>query len=304
MNYKRIVAVDKDTGEILSNALLGSNEELILDTKKNLSDKQKAFLNNRNEFKSLCNHLGGYVHMIYCKDDILFNRINIDKANVSRIIYLATYLDYNNRNKGQLVINKQYNKIVPMDRATVKSVLKLNDRTFDRFLKDVKENNLLYEIDKKFYINTEYFNKGNINDLQKYQSYCRLFITTIRDLYEISKVSKHKVLANVFQLIPYIHYSNNMICHNPDAAEREAKPMTLEDIGLTLGISQDKGNLSKFMRELESFKINIEGKDCRIFRYVKLTDRNFFIVNPYVIYSGDNVEQLREVADKYFFREL
>ena len=38
---------------------------------------------------------------------------------------------------------EQFNKIIPMDRTTVKSVLKLNDRTFDRFLKDAKENNLL-----------------------------------------------------------------------------------------------------------------------------------------------------------------
>lgn len=303
MNYKRIVAIDKDTGEVLSNALLGSNEELILDTKKKLTDKQKGFLKNRNEFKTLSNHLGGYVHMIYCKNDILFNRINIDKANISRIIYLATYLDYNNRNEGQLVIKKHNNKIVPMDRITVKSVLKLNDSTFKRFLKDMKENNLLYETDKKFFINTEYFNKGNINGLPKDSSYCRLFISTIQDLYDISKTSKHKVLANVFQLIPYIHYSSNIICHNPNCNEDEICSMSLEEIGKLLNISDDKGNLSKFKRELESFIINIDGRDCRIFKHVRLTDGNFFVVNPYVIYSGDNVEQLRSIMDTYFFRD-
>ena len=303
MNYKRIVAVDADTGEIFGNALLGKNEEIVLDVKKKITDKQKNFLNNKNEFKSLCNHLGGYVHMIYCKNDVLFNKINIDKANISRIIYLATYLDYNNRNEGQLVINKQYNKVVPMDRITVKSVLKLSDRAFAYFLKDVKENNLLYEKDKKYYINTEYFNKGNINGLPKDNSYCRLFVTTIQDLYDISPTSKHKVLANVFQLIPYIHYSSNILCHNPNCNEAEILPMSLEDIGKKLNISEDKGNLSKFKRELESFKINIDGRDCRIFKHVRLTDGNFFVVNPYVIYSGDNVEQLREIMDTYFFRD-
>jgi hypothetical protein len=241
--------------------------------------------------------------MIYCKDDILFNRINIDKANISRIIYLATYLDYNNRNEGQLVINKQNNKIVPMDRATVKGVLKLNDSTFKRFLKDVRENNLLYEIDKRYYINTEYFNKGNINGLPNDNSYCRLFISTIQDLYEISPTSKHKVLANIFQLIPYIHYSSNIICHNPNCDKIEINSMSLEEIGVKLKISNDKGNLSKFKRELESFIINIDGRDCRIFKHVRLTDKNFFVVNPYVIYSGDNVDQLKEIMDTYFFSD-
>ena len=301
--FKRIQAIDKDTGEVLGNTLLGINEELILDTKRKITDKQKNFLNNRSEFKSLCNHLGGYVHMIYCKNDILFNKINIDKANISRIIYLATYLDYNNRNEGQLVISKQYNKVVPMDKTTVKSVLRLNDSTFKRFLKDVIENDLLYEKNKIFYINTKYFNKGNVNGLPKDSSYCRLFVTTIQDLYDISPTSKHKVLANVFQLIPYIHYSSNIICHNPNCNETETLAMSLEDIGKKLNISEDKGNLSKFKRELESFKINIDGRDCRIFKHVRLTDGNFFVVNPYVIYSGDNVEQLREIMDTYFFRD-
>lgn len=302
MKYKRLATIDEN-GEIVANTLLGENEELIISTKKKLTDKQKAFLNNKNEFKTLCSQLGGYVHMIYCKDDILFNRINIDKANISRIIYLATYLDYNNRNEGQLVIRKQNNKTVPMDRTTVKSVLKLNDRTFDRFLKDVRENNLLYEKDKIYYINTEYFNKGTIDEIPKDKSYCRLFITTIQDLYDISPTTKHKVLANVFQLIPYIHYSSNIICHNPNCNERDTQSMSLEEIGEKLNMSSDKGNLSKFKRELESFIININGRDCRIFKHVRLTDKNFFVVNPYVVYNGDNAEQLREIMDTYFFSD-
>lgn len=305
MKYKRLATIDEN-GEIVANTLLGENEELIISTKKKLTDKQKAFLNNKNEFKTLCGQLGGYVHMIYCKDDILFNRINIDKANISRIIYLATYLDYNNRNEGQLVIRKQNNKTVPMDRATVRSVLKLNDRTFDRFLKDVRENNLLYEKDKIYYINTEYFNKGTIDEIPKDKSYCRLFITTIQDLYDIAPTTKHKNLASVFQLVPYIHYSNNMLCYNPNSPEDEAVPLTLEDVGEILDRSTDKKNLLKFAKELETFKININGVDCKIFKHIRTLEKNenFFVVNPYVIYSGDNVEKIREIFTTYFFREL
>ena len=45
--YKRIVAIDTDTGEIIGNTFIGKGEEVVLSTKKKLSDNQKNYLKKR-----------------------------------------------------------------------------------------------------------------------------------------------------------------------------------------------------------------------------------------------------------------
>ncbi len=310
-NYERVQAINIDTGEVLGTTYIKANgsEEIILkaEKKKTLTPEQRMFLNGMNEFKNQCKGLGGFVHMIYTKNELLFNTLGIDKANVSRIIYLATYSDYNqkgllvtrNRNKnGQITGNE------PMTRKQIQTVLNLKESTFCKFLKNMKDNNLLFELDKAYFVNTKYFIKGEVENIDKAsQSYCRLFVDTIRALYEGCEPTKHKVLANVYQLIPFVHYSNNMICHNPNDLEDKAKPMTLEEIGELLNIKDNKGNLKKLVRELSNFNITVNDKVFKLFAYVVIDKNDFYFINPYVVYSGNDVEKLRWVADTYFIRD-
>lgn len=309
-NYKRIQAIDVDTGEVLGTTYMKTNgsEEIILksEKKRNLTPEQKMFLNERNEFRNHCKELGGYVHMIYAKNELLFNSLGIDKANISRIIYLATYSDYNQ--KGLLVIKNRdkfgkYTGNEPMTRKQIQTVLKLGNTAFKSFLKDMKDNNLMFELDKAFFVNTQYFIKGEVENIDKaQQSYCRLFINTIRKLYEGCKPTKHKVLANVYQLIPFVHYSNNMICHNPNTLENNVKPMTLNEIGTLLNINDNKGNLRKLVKELSNFTVSTNDKEFKLFAYVVIDGKDFYFINPYIIYSGNDIKKLRWVADTYFFR--
>ena len=120
--------------------------------------------------------------------------------------------------------------------------------------------------------------------------------------YKIKKApSQHKTLTNIYQLIPFIHYSNNMICHNPECLEDEAKPMNLKDIGIKLKIENNRTNLNRLTKELEKFKVTVEDKEYKLFAYVKVSDKDFFFINPYVIYSGNNVDQLRKISETYFY---
>ena len=302
-NKNSLILIDKK-GIIKVDKIINDNEEIIIKRRKrNLTDKQKNFLNQSDDFKNHCRSLGGDIHMIYYKNEIVFNDINIDKANISRIMYLATFVDYNDKKEGLLTTKGSSYKSVPMDRKKMKELLNLGDTAFKSFLKNCKDNELIYEVDKKFYINPIYFNKGNVDLLSDDKGYCRLFINTIRELYINCKPSQHKTLTNIYQLIPFIHYSNNMICHNPECLENEAKPMNLKDIGIKLKIENNRTNLNRLTKELEKFKVTVEDKEYKLFAYVKVSDKDFFFINPYVIYSGNNVEQLRKISDTYFFRD-
>ena len=304
----------KKSGLVVEDVVIKDNEDYIIHSKekklkegKQFSDKQKHFLNKDNEFKALCSDLGGFINMIYAKNELLFNRINIDKANISRIIYLATYIDYNNRKEGLLIYQSknedgQFQQNKEMSRADIRNVLGLTDSTFKRFLKDVKDNNLLFEVDSKFYINTEYFNRGKMTKVEDSKSYCRLFINTIRDLYEGTKSTKHKVLANVFQLIPYIHYEHNIVCHNPNEATENPKAIKLAELCEMFGVAYE--NRSKLAKQLYEFKVTIGEEDYHLFTYVILNAQyDYFVVNPLVVYSGNNAESIVRTSKALFFNE-
>ena len=297
--------VGKD-GLIKEDRVIKDNEIIdIKDRRKNLTAQQRYFLNKSNEFKRHCDSLGGYIHMIYAKNEILFNKSEIDKANISRIIYLATYMDYNDRKEGLLCVRNQYSKLEPMDKKTMQSILKLTDSTFKRFLKDMKDNELIYEVDKKFYVNPIYFNRGDIDkDVKKSvdKSYCRLFIKPIRDLYEGCKTSKHKVLASIYQLIPYIHYEHNIVCYNPNEVTDYPKAITLRELCKMFEV--DYKNSSKLAKSLYEFKVNVEGIDYHLFTYVILNAQyDYFVVNPLVIYGGNNYDNIIKTSKTLFFNK-
>ena len=301
---KSVITVSQN-GYIESDRVIKDNEEVIIKDKgKKLTAQQIHFLNQSNEFKKHCDSLGGYIHMIYAKNEILFNDINIDKANISRIIYLATYMDYNDRMEGLLCVRSQHNKLEPMNKKTMQSVLKLGDTAFKKFLKDMKDNNLIYEVDTMYYVNTDYFNKGKIDNKDTDKSYCRLFIEPIRSLYEGCKPTKHKVLASIYQLIPYIHLRTNALCLNPNKVAKEPQKMDSKTLCDLLNIGTDKGQRSRFIKDLYSFTVDIKGKTYKLFSYVKIIsdNRDFYVVNPYVIYMGNDVDYVKKVAKDYFFK--
>lgn len=302
--YERIQAINTDTGEVVGNVVKAKNEEVILGTKKTLTDKQKAFLNNQDEFKAYASEQGGFVQMLFVQKHKL-DLGNCDKATLSRLVYLSTYIDYNNRQENLLVKRGQYNTLEPMTRKDIQSTLGLGDTAFKSFMADVKLNNLLYEVDGKFYVTDFLFTKGK-NELSKekrYDCYARLFIKPIRDLYESCKPRQHKVLSNIFMLIPFIHINTNIITFNPDTFEDDlVEPMELKDIGELLEIEDNKGNLKKLVKDLESFRVNVNGEEYQMFAWVRLSDRDYFVINPRVVYRGNDFEQMCWVADTYFFK--
>lgn len=301
--YERIQVINSDTGEVLANTLKTKNEEVVLSTKRKLTDKQKAILNNLNDFKAYASGQGGFILMLFLQKHKL-DLGNCDKATLSRLIYLSTYIDYNNRHENLLVKKGTRNTLEPMTRKDIQSVLKLGETAFRTFMTDVKSNNLMYEVDNKFYVTDLLFTKGKIDKDKTYNGYAKLFIKCIRNLYEGTTPRQHKVLSNVFMLIPFIHINTNIITFDPDTTlDDHVNPMSLEDIANLLEI-KDKSHLKKLVRDLEKFTVKIETIHYKMFTYVMLSDRDYFVINPRVVYRGNDYEKMCWVADTYFFRNI
>lgn len=295
--YKRIIAIDADTKEELGNVYVAKDEELIMGTKKKLSSNQKDYLQKKDVMGEMAETLGGYVHVFYVKDELLYNKLNLNPADVSRFLYLATYISYNYKDKNMLV-KKEKGQLKPMSQKDIMKIMKLNKSAFYNFIKEMKSKELITEKDSAFYINEKYISKGKIKDNK--DSYIRLYIDTTRYLYEHCTSRQHKQLGYVLQLLPYVDFDTNHILINDEKAE-------IRDIMKLLGVSANNNKaISVFKKTLLNFTINYQGNDyylfgAHTFEYGK-EFRTYFVINPLVLFAGNNMKCMQDVCKQLIIK--
>lgn len=245
--------------------------------------------------------------MLCVKNELLFNNIEIDRANIARLIYLSTFIDYNNRQENLLIKHGKGYKIEPMSRTDIKKVLKLSDTAFKAFLSDLKANNLLFESNGKYYISQDYFSRGKSNFKDK--EYTRIYIDTTRFLYENCTSRQHKQLSYIFQLVPFMHYELNILCDNPlEPDVYKLKKLNLTNICEMLGLSTARPNLVKFKNDIIKFYITIDGEKYYFFTYVLLNTinnvgiRDYFVVNPKIVWGGKDTDVVKDTIQACFFK--
>ncbi|CUP53459.1 Uncharacterised protein [Turicibacter sanguinis] len=311
---RNIIALDVDTGEIEADLKLRGNQRLGI--KSSLTQEQKEYLENERAKKAFTSSLGGFVTVFYFNNQALFDdeeRPNevISKANVTRLMMLATYMNYEN----QLVLEPSSNKIIKvmgaveyMGKKDIQRVLNLKDYTFKQFFKEVTSANILIEENGRFVLNENYFRKGDVKRYVKEDSficnYTRMYIDTVRQIYNGGDSKKHSILTYVFQLIPCIHYSTNFLCNNNSESYTSIDYMNLEDICKFLGLSTDKGNMSKFKKDLMSIHIKYRGESYHLFNEIiqsnSSTKVQRFLVNPLLVTSMYDMDNVKATIKKLF----
>ena len=303
----RVIAFDSNNN-VVNDFTINENEELqIVKKNRQLTDSQKRILELKKEKEMWNKELGGFVTMYYIKNELLFSSLNLDIANISRIIYLATYMDYNSSKSNLLIKYGENNNIKPLSRKDIGQLLNIKDRTLDMFLKNVKENNLLFEENKLYYINPNYFTKGDVNFNSS--EYTRLYIKTVRDLYERTSPRQHKQLSYIFQLIPKLHYETNILCHNPHETNlTKVKKMNLKEIAEWLNVNTDDNkNTSRLKKDLLKYYLIRNGEKHYALKYVIVQGNScsidYFVVNPEIVWAGNNIEQVKEIIQLQFFQD-
>lgn len=271
--------------------------------KKELTPQQIKVINQKNSLKKETDKLGGYVHMICIRNKLLFNNLQIDRADISRLIYLATFIDYNDRKENLLIVREKGKPATAMTRTQMKKLLKLAETPFKKFLQSSLINDLIWKVNNKYYINNKYFTKGKAGFNDK--EYTRIFINTTRYLYQHSTPRQHKILGYAFQLIPYAHYELNVICRNPlEVDVNRVNKLSLQEICELLGISTEKGNMVKFRNNLSKFYINVEGNKYYLFAHATIragTIKDYFVINPAVSWAGNNANKMQNSIKSLYF---
>lgn len=204
----------------------------------------------------------------------------IQKATVTRLIYLATYCNDQN----ELRVGYK-----PMDKNMMKKIMKLSKGVFYKFVSEIINANILIEKNDKLFLNKDIFFRGNPHGRHKV-NYTRLNIREVRTLYETAdSASYHKFLSYAFKLIPYTNKEWNIICYNPEEHDKDKiMPCSKKDI-LDLLRIQNHGDavFAKMMaykfhgRNLFSVLVN---KDTTIF------------INPKVFYGGSRYKEVEIIA--------
>lgn len=254
---------------------------------------------DRKDFLSAVGDGGTYVWNYFVPLEVNFS--NIINPTVARLVYLATYINKDN------YIAFDNGRI--MTRQNIQEVLKLDNRTFVRFLKEARTNNYLLEDNVGFRLPLDKFGKGTITK-EKNQVAAKLFVHSVRFLYENATVSSHKMLGYLYVIVPYINLTYNVLCENPLETDKDkVRKMTVETLCEKLGL--DVSHSGRFVNQLLKIQYPDRNGDTRsILISVKDSKndklREFLCVNPrlYSVFANkEKIMELTGLSDAFLIKE-
>ena len=253
-----------DTGEIVQE-IKGKTPDIIRQQHDFLKRKEKLCKNNNKKF----------IWVLY--DGLCEYYPDIKPQNITRLIYIVTYLNYD----GYLMNDNH----IYMDKKNLYKKLNISRQEADRFYKDMITNNIFVQHNNRIYVNDNCFSKGYIHKSSKYKrSITKIYIDHIRNIYTNCEVSSHKHLGYIFKIMPYVHVQYNIVCKNPhEKTYSKIIPLSLDDFCEIIHYSKTKKN--RVVQELIS-RFRINGQP--ILNYVAMNNKTKCIfIHPNVYYAGE-----------------
>lgn len=202
----------------------------------------------------------------------------------ARLMYLATYLSYDG-----VLRNTQR---TPMTKKDMMEALGLKRKTFDRFFAEAIDANLLFKTCHGYTMSAECFVRGKVAR-ESGTRFTKVFIKSMRDLYEVTPVQLHQYLGYIFLMMPYVNVQWNVVCHNPLQERLEdVQPMTLGEFCDTIGY--DRNNAKRLLDSYRHITFNWRGQQqyfCTFFYEDDIRDMRI-VCNPNIFYIGKQIEKV------------
>lgn len=305
--YKRVSAIDTDTGEVLGNVLLkNQSEQLVM---KAVNEKQVRAIKKKTENKSsIVEHIeqneGSFIHLIYKYRKPLMESLQakcegskID-THMIRFIQLATYSTF-----GGKLYDSNRNEIKKSSLSKIWDTTSRN--SVNETYKLLKECGYIYETEEGYImINEDLIVKGAVEDFKKRRkkdadlTYTRVFSKNVQDMYEGTEPKQRKQLANLFKVLPYVNFVHNVLCMNPTEIDHtKLEMLNWSDVARLCGVDENK-NLTRFKNEL--FKLKVYGIPVVGQFTSGDSQHNYKIcINPKVYYAGNDIEDLKALYRLY-----
>ena len=276
--------LDRETGEIAT----GYEIKRI----RRLSDAQREAKKADSLLEQVTIDNGGYVFALFKSDLIHIGDGDnaLTSADMARLLYLGTYIGWSDgklrSDNGKVVYTKKHlSQLLGLSR----------NKAHDLYVKLIATGVLLEDEQGALYISPRYFYRGK-DIIKKIHEedvrYTRVFIETVRQLYQVYGKSKSASrLGVLYRILPYINFAYNIVCHNPRESDFEKlQAIPVSDLATILGYAQ--------VRELTNTITILKTTTGQpLFCYFGSSrNRQGLIVNPYTIYAG-NANTLKLAED-------
>lgn len=231
---------------------------------------------------------GDFYFLAY--DDAFFEQLK--GADLLRILYLASYMQYSSKGYILKVTNKMLNK------QDCQAYLCLGKTAFHEFWKRCASLGIVKEDEGGHVVLSEaYFYKGTLTKKirNRYQKMIRINIAAVRALYKTNDDNGHKKLAYLYQLIPYTETENNAV-RVWSSADQEEKYPTAAQISEILGC--DMRTWRRLKKWYAEICVEHKGKAQPLARtFQNSQNENIIIINPNLFYAGDSYKKVLELID-------
>lgn len=242
--------------------------------------KAKKHIKNDSEIAELIRKFGGFYFS--CYKHLL--KLKLDKQYMFRFVYLCTLMNYDCRvvwgsakGDNRLALEKD-----------LQEILKLSERECRNTKNElIKHKLIIVNEDKTITINKKYGVRGKI-DKRKLQGSVRVMELGIKELYNKAKASEHKRLGLLIEILQYINFNYNILCHNPNESDKsKIKPMNLKELCKVVGY--DEKNSNRLKNDLLKIKVNDKSAIAITF----IDQGQAISVNPSIYYKGNDMQSLK-----------
>lgn len=254
--------------------------------------------------------LGGFNFMIYYDRVLLTTEYGVNREDLTKILYLASFMDYSNT----LVLNRGRGRYanIPMTKKDMIKELGLNERVCRNFISDMIKKGIMIEDNSKFKLNEDIIKHGKLDNKFK-KNYAKIYNNTIQDLYRgINKRTLDK-LGFILELVAFIHKDTNRIV-NPFKSD---EPITADTFYInthdlyTLFMNRDmehatRQRVNAFKQSLLGIKFKAFDREFSAFMYVKKQvgkrTMEYWVINPHLINKLTDVDKHIEIIKSDFDR--
>ncbi|RED57177.1 hypothetical protein [Cohnella lupini] len=279
-------------GSIVDGAILATDgvdvsHRLMIVPRKTMA--QQRYARNRSIMGLFAEENGGYVSALFESCITMAQRFpSLSQSDIARLMFIGTYTGYSD---GRL----RHDNGTTIDRVALLKLTGMSRARYSEFYGRLLVEDVIREAGNTIIVNPTVFQRGEsvdgTNDLQR----IRLYRQSIRELYEqYGKGRDVKQLAIVFTIIPFLHFSTNVVCFNPQEYNiDQIQPMTVDKLAAMLNYAQT----SKLKAAMNNVKLG--GRPVFVFvEDVHDKRKRRIVVNPRVVFAGnaDGLTQLRAIS--------
>lgn len=282
-NTGEMLSVRRSTGEVTRAIQCVIPEGSLVYTPEEREENRRHKEEREKKFLARCNNLP-LGRFYFVPSDERFE--GLTPETVTRLIYLNTFADYNNKlmlTERTSIQYKDLPELLGIAKATVSS-----------FWKEISPKYITKTKDKMLFTNGNIFVKGKISTASIKPEYLKFYTEGVSRLYQSTTKYQHKRLGYLFTLLPFINVEYNVLCYNPLEKDIDRiEFITLSEFCRLIEYSVS--NMDRLFGVYNSVSFEVNGRKERFCSVVyDGTDQQNgkVFINPHILYSGSDYKKV------------